>query len=116
MLLEPYLLYSPHDSKELITRSSTLTGGALTVASDAEFEDEPSRILKLTGVGNSLTGDVTLTQVRVLAESAGSLGGGNLFLDNATVEPSCYDYKKRFSGLEYYDWEGRWVPIADLRA
>ncbi len=32
----------------------------------------------------------------------------------ATVEPSCYDYKKQFDALEYYDWEGRWVPIAEL--
>ncbi len=67
---------------------STLTGGALTVANDSEPEDEPTRVLKLTGAGNSLTGDVTLKQVRVLAESPGSLGGGNLFLDNASLEPA----------------------------
>jgi arginine-tRNA-protein transferase len=23
---------------------------------------------------------------------------------------SYYDYKKKFSGLEYYDWEGNWYP------
>ena len=28
-----------------------------------------------------------------------------LYLGYATVEPSFYDYKKRFSGLEWYDWE-----------
>lgn len=33
----------------------------------------------------------------------------------ATVEPSCYDYKRRFAALEYYDWEGRWLPIEELR-
>ena len=34
----------------------------------------------------------------------------------ATVEPSCYDYKKQFRALEYYDWEGRWIPIAEMRS
>ncbi|HEX8352243.1 MAG TPA: GNAT family N-acetyltransferase [Pyrinomonadaceae bacterium] len=27
-----------------------------------------------------------------------------------TREPSPYDYKRNFSGLEEYDWHGRWVP------
>lgn len=26
-------------------------------------------------------------------------------------EPSFYDYKKRFSALEAYDWQGRWRPF-----
>lgn len=33
----------------------------------------------------------------------------------ATVEPSCYDYKKQFSSLHYYDWEGRWLSIEGLQ-
>jgi arginine-tRNA-protein transferase len=28
-------------------------------------------------------------------------------------EASHYDYKKRFSALEYFDWEGRWRPLRD---
>ena len=32
----------------------------------------------------------------------------------ATVEPSCYDYKKEFSALQYYDWEGCWRPVEEL--
>jgi arginine-tRNA-protein transferase len=28
-----------------------------------------------------------------------------------TREPSPYDYKKNFSGLEEYDWQGRWLPL-----
>jgi arginine-tRNA-protein transferase len=28
-----------------------------------------------------------------------------------TREPSPYDYKKNFSGLEEYDWHGRWLPL-----
>lgn len=30
----------------------------------------------------------------------------------ACLEPSVYDYKKRFAGLERYDWRGRWHPLA----
>ncbi|HEX8151298.1 MAG TPA: GNAT family N-acetyltransferase [Pyrinomonadaceae bacterium] len=29
----------------------------------------------------------------------------------ATREPSPYDYKKNFAGLEEYDWRGRWLPL-----
>jgi arginine-tRNA-protein transferase len=29
-----------------------------------------------------------------------------------TREPSPYDYKKNFAGLEEYDWQGRWRPHA----
>ena len=36
--------------------------------------------------------------------------------DYATVEPSCYDYKKEFSALQYYDWEESWRPLEDLGA
>jgi len=34
----------------------------------------------------------------------------------ATVESSCYDYKKEFGALHYYDWKGRWLPVGELRA
>lgn len=30
----------------------------------------------------------------------------------ACREPSVYDYKKNFDGLEYYDWRGAWRPLA----
>ena len=29
----------------------------------------------------------------------------------ASREPSPYDYKKNFDGLEEYDWRGGWVPL-----
>ncbi|MDT7688657.1 MAG: leucyl-tRNA---protein transferase [Acidobacteriota bacterium] len=29
----------------------------------------------------------------------------------ATREPSPYDYKKNFAGLEQFDWRGRWLPL-----
>ena len=28
-----------------------------------------------------------------------------------TREPSPYDYKKKFAGLEEFDWRGRWLPL-----
>lgn len=32
----------------------------------------------------------------------------------ATIESSCYDYKKEFNALRYYDWEGNWVSLDEL--
>lgn len=29
----------------------------------------------------------------------------------AHSEPSIYDYKKNFNGLEYFDWKGKWRPF-----
>jgi leucyl-tRNA---protein transferase len=26
-------------------------------------------------------------------------------------EPSPFDYKKQFSGLESFDWQGHWIPM-----
>jgi len=32
----------------------------------------------------------------------------------ATLEPSCYDYKKQFSGLAFYDWAKGWQIGEDM--
>ena len=32
----------------------------------------------------------------------------------ATVESSCYDYKKQFSGLFFYDWSDSWRPQEEM--
>lgn len=29
----------------------------------------------------------------------------------ATLEPSVYDYKKRFAALEFFDWNGNWLTL-----
>jgi leucyl-tRNA---protein transferase len=29
----------------------------------------------------------------------------------ATLEPSVYDYKKRFAALEFFDWNGNWLKL-----
>ena len=35
-----------------------------------------------------------------------------LYHGYAYREPSFYDYKKNFYGLEYFDWKGSWLPYA----
>ena len=42
-------------------------------------------------------------------EFAQQLGCRYYYPGYAFREPSHYDYKKQFSGLEIYDWAGRWV-------
>ena len=34
-----------------------------------------------------------------------------LYLGYATFEPSHYDYKKRFHGLQRFDWLGNWIAL-----
>ncbi len=34
-----------------------------------------------------------------------------LYLGYATFEPSHYDYKKRFRGAQWFDWQGNWAPL-----
>jgi arginine-tRNA-protein transferase len=39
------------------------------------------------------------------------LGRLHYYPGYACREPSAYDYKKNFAGLERYDWRGRWEPL-----
>lgn len=34
----------------------------------------------------------------------------------ACLEPSVYDYKKNFAGLEHFDWRGAWHPYKKISA
>ena len=43
-------------------------------------------------------------------EYAQQLGCRYYYPGYAFREPSHYDYKKQFSGLESYDWAGSWIP------
>ena len=36
-----------------------------------------------------------------------------LYLGYATIEPSHYDYKKRFAGVQCFDWQESWTPLAE---
>ena len=44
-------------------------------------------------------------------EFARSSGRRFLYLGYATFEPSHYDYKKRFRGVQWFDWQGNWAPL-----
>lgn len=44
-------------------------------------------------------------------EFARTTGRRFLYLGYATVGPSHYDYKKRFRGVQWFDWQGNWVPL-----
>ena len=44
-------------------------------------------------------------------EFARSTGRRFLYLGYATYEPGHYDYKKRFTGVERFDWFGNWLPL-----
>lgn len=48
-----------------------------------------------------------LMEIRHAAER----GCRYLYPGYATIEPSHYDYKKQFRGLEYFDWQGQWRPL-----
>jgi arginine-tRNA-protein transferase len=41
-------------------------------------------------------------------EHARSLGKSFYYSGYATMEPGCYDYKKGFTALSYFAWQGRW--------
>lgn len=45
---------------------------------------------------------------------ARELGLKHYYSGYATVEASCYDYKKQFAGLSYFDWQGEWRSIEEL--
>jgi arginine-tRNA-protein transferase len=42
---------------------------------------------------------------------SGELGCRYYFPGYAYEEPSFYDYKKNFTGLEYLDWRRGWLPL-----
>ena len=49
--------------------------------------------------------------ILLAVERSRRLGCLHYYPGYACREPSPYDYKKRFGGLEEYDWRGRWVPL-----
>ena len=48
--------------------------------------------------------------ILLAADYSRRTGRGHYYHGYACREPSPYDYKKNFSGLEEYDWRGRWLP------
>lgn len=49
--------------------------------------------------------------ILLAVERSRRLGCRHYYPGYACREPSPYDYKKNFDGLEEYDWRGRWLPL-----
>lgn len=49
--------------------------------------------------------------ILLAVERSRRLGCLHYYPGYACREPSPYDYKKNFGGLEEYDWRGRWLPL-----
>jgi leucyl-tRNA---protein transferase len=47
-------------------------------------------------------------------EYARTLQKTYLYTGYAHIQSSYYDYKKRFHGTEFYDWQGTWRPLSQL--
>ena len=105
---------SPHAPSEVPCRNETIrvyAGGRLVAAHFLDvgraatssvysmFDPEESR--RSLGVYTIL----------LAVERSRRLGCRHYYPGYACREPSPYDYKKRFDGLEEYDWRGRWVPL-----
>lgn len=50
--------------------------------------------------------------ILLAVERSRRLGCRHYYPGYASREPSPYDYKKKFAGLEEYDWQDGWVPLA----
>lgn len=98
----PSLQFSVRDEGRLLA-ASYLSLGARTCSSVyAIFEPDESR--RRLGIFTML----------LELEFARSQGMNYYYSGYATLEPSCYDYKKEFSGLSFYDWGQGWRIGEDM--
>jgi len=84
------------DNGRLVAFSFLDIGAIATSAVYAAFEPEESK--RSLGI---------FTMLCAIAHSR-SLGRTYYYPGYAYREPSMYDYKKRFSGLQYFDWTAEW--------
>ena len=87
---------------DLLAFSFLDIGAVATSAVYAAFEPEERK--RSLGI---------LTMLRAI-EYSKSIGRRYYYPGYAYFEPSFYDYKKRFSGLESYDWTGGWSSISPV--
>ncbi len=88
-----------YDGKRLLAMSFLDIGADATSAVYAAFE--PAESHRSLGI---------LTMLCAIGQSQ-ALGCRYYYPGYAYQEPSMYDYKKRFSGLEALDWESGWKPL-----
>jgi arginyl-tRNA--protein-N-Asp/Glu arginylyltransferase len=89
-----------YKDERLLAMSFLDIGATATSAVYAAFEPEESK--RSLGI---------FTMLCAIAHSR-SLGCDYYYHGYAYHEPSLYDYKKRFSGLEYFDWSSGWLPVS----
>src|SRR5436190_11269358 len=87
-----------YDGGRLLAVSFLDIGEKATSAVYAAFE--PAEAQRSLGI---------FTMLCAIEQSRG-LGCSYYYPGYAYREPSMYDYKKRFSGLESYDWHAKWSP------
>lgn len=83
----------------LVAASFLDVGASATSAVYAMFDPEESR--RSLGIFTML----------VAIRHSLQLGCRHYYPGYACREPSIYDYKKNFRGVECFDWRGRWVPL-----
>jgi arginyl-tRNA--protein-N-Asp/Glu arginylyltransferase len=88
-----------YDGDRLLAVSFLDIGEAATSAVYAAFE--PAESQRSLGIFTMLCA----------IEQSRALGCIYYYPGYAYREPSMYDYKKRFTGLELLDWEGGWEPL-----
>jgi leucyl-tRNA---protein transferase len=87
----------------LIAASFLDIGESATSAVYAAFEPEEHR--RSLGI---------FTMLRAI-EYSRTLGAKYYYPGYAYLEPSMYDYKKNFTGLEFLDWDSGWKPYSRNR-
>ena len=68
------------------------------------YHGKPPKILHIPVWVGTLT---LLEEIRW----AKAMGKRWLYPGYATEQPSAYDYKKSFRPLEFFDWNGSWLPL-----
>ena len=107
---------SPHVPSELPCRNETLClyEGARLVA--AHFLDvgraATSSVYSMFDPAKSRR-SLGVYTILLAVERTRRLGYPHYYPGYGCREPSPYDYKKNFGGLEEYDWRGGWLPLTE---
>lgn len=105
---------SPHAPSEVPCRNETLrvySGGRLVAAHFLDVgQTATSSVYSMFDPSESRR-SLGVYTILLAVERSRRLGCRHYYPGYACREPSPYDYKKRFDGLEEYDWRGRWVPL-----
>jgi len=111
-----YDFLSPHTPAEVPCRNETIrvySAGRLVAAHFLDVgRTATSSVYSMFDPAESRR-SLGVYTILLAAERSRRLGCVYYYPGYACREPSPYDYKKNFGGLEEYDWRGRWVPLVD---